>query len=299
MARLVTINLGYRCNSHCIMCVLPGFGAPFFSTDEVKEFIMETHLKSGDSIELSGGEPTLHRDFLDLCRFAVQNSEAEVWVLSNGRLFQDRQFAKDFARTGCKGVLIPLHSHNPLIHDEITKVKGSFYETLAGLENLQEFGVTLILRFIAMRDNYKDARNFIKLVIHRFPEQRVFISGVCYLGLAGERVEMIGVRSSDVKEYVQQALRLALKKKILAGLYLMPVCVFDQPYWKYFDLKIFNGDIAGNYWAALKIAKEDNEFNYPRACEMCELKTLCKWEWEVYEKYYGLAELHPKPKLKS
>jgi len=280
------------------MCVLPDFGAPFFSAVEVKEFIRETHLKTGDCIELSGGEPTLHRGFFDLCRFAVQNSDAEVWLLSNGRRFQDWGFAKDFASTGCKGALIALHSHSPLIHDEITEVKGSFYETLIGLDNLQELGVPLIIRFIAMRQNYRDAADFIKLIVERFPKQRVLFSGLCYMGLAGQRLEKLGVRFSEVRKYVEPALRIASEKEVRASLHLMPVCVFDPSYWKYFDSELSEEDAAFNYWATLKIAKEDNEFGYPLLCETCELKPQCKWEWDIYAKHYGLSELHPKTESK-
>jgi hypothetical protein len=226
----------------------------------------------------------------------VDHSHGQLWVLSNGRRFHDREFARDFASTGCTGALIALHSHEPFVHDEITGVEGSFRETLKGLENLQELGIPLIIRFIAMQQNCKDATGFMKLVVQRFPEQRVLISGLCYIGLAAQRVKMLGIRFSEVKKYVQPALEVASEKGLLAGLHLMPVCVLDPPYRKYFDPGILDGDIAAGYWAALKIAKEDNEFAYPSLCKPCELKPLCKWEWDIYARRYGLSELHPRIK---
>ncbi len=297
MSSKITINLGYACNSDCVMCVLPNVGNPFFSTDEVREFIDEIDLKGEYCIEFCGGEPTLHRDFFDLCRYAVQTSGAEIWLMSHGRRFVDRSFAKDFARTGCKGAIIPLYSHNSVVHDEITQAKGSFHETLIGLENLQDLGVTLIIRFITMRQNYKDATDFMKLVAERFPKQRVLFTGLSLMGNAVKHPERLAVRYSEVKKYVEPALDIASENEIIAGLQMMPVCAFHPSYWRHFDPEIGRADTAANYWAALKIATEDNEFGYPSLCGKCKLKPICKWQWFGYEKLYGLAELQPQIEL--
>lgn len=299
MPSRITINLGYGCNSKCIMCVLPNVGEPFFSADDVRELIDDVDLNANDCIELSGGEPTLHRNFFDLCRYAVERSKAEIWVMSNGRRFGDQHFAKDFAKTGCKGALIPLFSRNPEVHDKITQVKGSFNETLMGLENLQNLGVSIIIRFITMRQNYKDAQEFMELILERFPNQHVLFTGLCLMGLAGKFYNEIGVRYSEVAKYVEPALNIASEKGVIAGLHFMPVCVFHPSHRRFFDPDICNGDSAANYWRRLKISMSDNEFGYPSLCKNCRLKPKCRWQWNVYEKYYGLTELQPQTELKA
>ena len=91
-----------------------------------------------------------------------------------------------------------MHSHISSTHDRITGVKGSFHDTLSGLRNLRDLDVPLIIRFIAMRQNYKDAPDISKLVVEEFPRQRLMLSGLCYMGFAAQRIEELGIRFSDI-----------------------------------------------------------------------------------------------------
>jgi len=93
----------------------------FLDSDDLWEFIDEWDLTNKDVIELCGGEPTIHPEFLEFRGSVVDNTSADVWVLSNGIRFADEEFSKAFAQIEVTGVVIPLYSHNPEIHDAVTQ----------------------------------------------------------------------------------------------------------------------------------------------------------------------------------
>ena len=122
MSQKYCLILGQRCNCSCIMCGIPGMGENIFlDSDDLWEFIDEWDLTNKDVIELCGGEPTIHPEFLEFRGSVVDNTSADVWVLSNGIRFADEEFSKAFAQIEVTGVVIPLYSHNPEIHDAVTQ----------------------------------------------------------------------------------------------------------------------------------------------------------------------------------
>ncbi|MDD5130374.1 MAG: glycosyltransferase, partial [Candidatus Omnitrophica bacterium] len=86
------LELTYNCNSKCIMCDLWDYHKRKsqdnheLSLDEIKSFVGESRLlRNSKVVVLSGGEPFLRKDIVDLCGFfSKQLPQSSIGILTNG-----------------------------------------------------------------------------------------------------------------------------------------------------------------------------------------------------------------------
>lgn len=121
------------------------------------------------------------RLFEMLQRIRTRLPETEIHLLTNGRAFADKEYARRLAACGTDHILlgIPLHSDYAGDHDAITQVKGSFDETLLGLYNLARYGFGIELRVVITRMNYRRLPNLPNFVYRNLP----FVEFVSLMGL--------------------------------------------------------------------------------------------------------------------
>lgn len=104
-----------QCNNRCLMCCQP----PLLRNDLDGYFqknmaLIDSAPRELRSIGITGGEPTLLGDRLfELLRhIRMKLPETEIHLLTNGRAFADKEYARKLAGCGTEKILlgIPLHS---------------------------------------------------------------------------------------------------------------------------------------------------------------------------------------------
>ena len=88
------IKIGFGCNNHCLFCV-QGDKRDFCfhkEKEEVEKSMDEAKADGHNEVVFTGGEPTLHPDFLDLVRYAKKVGFKEIQIQTNGRLFAYKDF---------------------------------------------------------------------------------------------------------------------------------------------------------------------------------------------------------------
>ena len=78
-----------------------------------------------------------------------------IRIQSNGRRLSDYIYCKDLVEAGVNEFFISIYGHNSKIHDSLTRRKGSFLETIRGLENLMKLKVDVITNTVVTKLNYK------------------------------------------------------------------------------------------------------------------------------------------------
>jgi MoaA/NifB/PqqE/SkfB family radical SAM enzyme len=135
-----------QCNNRCVMCCQP----PLLRNDLDGYFqknmaLIDSAPRELRSLGITGGEPTLLGDRLfELLRhIRMKLPETEIHLLTNGRAFVDKEYARKLAECDTEKILlgIPLHADYAGDHDAITQVKGSFEETMLGLYNLGRYRI--------------------------------------------------------------------------------------------------------------------------------------------------------------
>ncbi len=157
---LVALNLTKRCNLKCDHCYLDattkaGGGSDELSTEECYRLIDQiAEVNKGCLLVITGGEPLVRPDILDIARHAVKLGFIVVFG-TNGMLINDRM-AKTLVEIGVMGVGISIDSLNPDKHDHFRGVPGAFASALAGIEACKRNGLQFQVHFSAQPMNYQE-----------------------------------------------------------------------------------------------------------------------------------------------
>lgn len=160
----IQFELSSRCNERCIHCYIPnekknrGYDMP---TAKVKDLIDQLADMGGIHVTFSGGEAFLHKDLLELVRYA-REKDLMISILSNLISLKDEQIPllKEY---NVSLIQVSLYSMNPEIHDLITTVKGSFQKTKAAIEKLVAADVPVQISCPIMKANrhgYRDVLDY-------------------------------------------------------------------------------------------------------------------------------------------
>lgn len=91
--RQVSIALTNRCDLACEFCYAPKSRAQL-AANEVKIWLKELDENAAIGVGFGGGEPTLHPDFVELCRFASESTRLAVTFTTHGHHLSDRLLAQ-------------------------------------------------------------------------------------------------------------------------------------------------------------------------------------------------------------
>jgi radical SAM protein with 4Fe4S-binding SPASM domain len=160
---VVSWNLTYRCNLACEHCYLDAGGAPLVGTENFadrSELDTEECFRVIDEIAafapecitiLTGGEPLLRRDILEIVRRAAERG---LWVVvgTNGVSITEN-LARRLAEAGARGLSLSLDALDPDRHDRFRKVRGAWQNTVEGAEILNRTGLPFIVQTTAGSHN--------------------------------------------------------------------------------------------------------------------------------------------------
>ena len=160
---VVSWNLTYRCNLACEHCYLDAGGTPLVGTENFadrSELGTEECFRVIDEIAafapecltiLTGGEPLLRRDILEIVRRAAERG---LWVVvgTNGVRITEN-VARRLAEAGARGLSLSLDALDPDRHDRFRKVRGAWRNTVEGAEILNRTGLPFIVQTTAGSHN--------------------------------------------------------------------------------------------------------------------------------------------------
>jgi MoaA/NifB/PqqE/SkfB family radical SAM enzyme len=151
------VRLTYLCNNNCVFCLdkqnQKGKLVPF------KE--IEKELKGGrksgiNKLILSGGEPTVHPDFLKIVKFAKDIGYKEIQTITNGRLFAYKNFLDQAVANGLTETTFSIHGHTKELYEKQSGIKNSFEQALTGLTNsLNNKNLIVNIDIVINKINYR------------------------------------------------------------------------------------------------------------------------------------------------
>jgi len=154
---VVSWNLTYRCNLACEHCYLDAGGTPAVASDEAfsdrSELTTEQCRKVVDDIAafapealtiLTGGEPLLRRDILEIIRYA---NEKSLWVVvgTNGVSITET-LAGLLVENGVRGLALSLDALDAETHDRFRMIEGAWKNTVEGAKILHHSGLPFIVQ---------------------------------------------------------------------------------------------------------------------------------------------------------
>lgn len=150
--RSIHIEVASECNERCVHCYIPHeYKNKMIDSKLFYRILEEGREMNIIHVTLSGGEPLLHGDllgFLAKCR----ELDLSVNVLSNLTLLTD-EIVTEMKKNPLLSVQTSIYSMNSLIHDSITKCKGSLEKTKRGVLKLLSANIPLQISCPVMKQN--------------------------------------------------------------------------------------------------------------------------------------------------
>jgi His-Xaa-Ser system radical SAM maturase HxsC len=252
-----------QCNSFCLMCSQP----PKKIDDRER---MAEHLRLIDLMDphthelgITGGEPTLFGDdFLRLIAHCKQKlPQTVLHVLSNGRLFFYRDFAKALGAIEHPNLMmgIPLYSDVDSEHDYVVQAKGAFEETMLGLYNLDRFRVPIEIRVVIHKQTYQRLPQLAEFIARNLPfASHVALMGMEMFGFANRNIDELWIDPYEYQPELVEATETLFQSGMNVSLYNHQLCVLDRRLWPFAKKSISD-------WKNI----------YLEECGKCTIRDLC------------------------
>lgn len=203
------ISLTDRCNLRCVYC-MPMHGLTFvpnedlLSADELEQVVRAAVAVGFKKVRLTGGEPTLRKDVVDIVRrLAHIHGVDQLVMTTNG--YRLPAIAQDLADAGLKRVNIHVDSLNKASLEKTMRL-GSLDKVWAGIEAAEKAGLTPIKLNAVIARGYNDdaAIDLARLTLHKRWQIR-FIELMPFAGPTEIQLEHY-VPNDEVKGWIEAAL---------------------------------------------------------------------------------------------
>jgi His-Xaa-Ser system radical SAM maturase HxsC len=250
-----------RCNSNCIMCPQPPIQTDGDRFDLNAKYISLMD-KNTKNIGITGGEPTLIGEqlFELISKIHKRTPKASINLLSNGIMFEDYNYALDFAKSIKQDLVvdIPLYSDIDTIHNSIVRTN-TFYRTINGIYNLARNNIKIGLRIVIHKMNYKRLVELSEYIYSNFP----FVFHVAFMqmepmGYAKDNFDDLWIDPVDYNNELEKAVLNLHYRDINVSIYNSQLCILP---------------VRLRRFAVQSISDWKNI--YIDECEGCELKEQC------------------------
>jgi len=144
------IEITNKCNMSCPMCYAlsddKGEDLDLPTIEKMIDFFIEAEGGRAEILQISGGEPTLHRNILDVLRMCKSKNIGHVMLNTNGiRLAEDEEFVKELAPlTGGFEIYLQFDSLNDAVYEK-TRGRRMLETKRKVIENLSKYNIPTTL----------------------------------------------------------------------------------------------------------------------------------------------------------
>ena len=138
----IRLSISDVCNFKCGYCLPDGYkidksdNRSFINTGEIKRLARALSELGVSKIRLTGGEPTIRKDFFEIIKIIKENSGIKKTVITTNGYKLDK-IANDIKNSGLDGINISIDSLDPKTFKKITG-HDRLEEILRGIKNLQK-----------------------------------------------------------------------------------------------------------------------------------------------------------------
>lgn len=297
--RWIELSPGYACNCRCTGCFScsPEASAQM-GWPEVERWLRYGRCKGARHVWLSGGEPTLRRDFRKTLKLAKFLGYERIKVQSNGMLFAYPGFAEKAAAAGMNEVNLLLKSLDPTLHDELNQTPRSHELLTTGLKALQVVAQERPMRMAG--DILLTSRNWQELpeLVAHYTERGLVHFNIWLFSLVdqgdADLQELIPNLSEAVPKLLE-AVDIARARGATVCSLNTPHCLIPPAYWgAQFDAAGMGLAVVNPGGQAFMLEDSAMEQGcYTPRCDSCAVRRWCHGMRADYLAAHGDAELQP------
>lgn len=330
-------NLGYECNNDCLFCYFKNRKQLIknLSTEDAKKRLAFIRKIGIDNVEITGGEPTIRKDIIELISFAKSNlGFKKITVITNGSRFCDEKFAYEAIKYGVDDVLVSIHGNDEALNDLLTGRKNSFQDSLKAVKNIKRFGASCRTNTIVTQLNYQKSIDIVAL-LHSIGIKKINYIFFSPLDDALDIEKKLWPKYSDAAPFIKQMIDAYKDKFETISIKVIPFCfmkgyeeyvtdffqnIYDPYEWDFYKrVRLRRGlitcliaSLSGAFFfmdikRMLQIGLDNSlhegimrtqafrESKKGYICRYCEFDLVCPGIWKPYAKVFGLDELSALP----
>jgi MoaA/NifB/PqqE/SkfB family radical SAM enzyme len=163
-----------QCNYLCKYCIFASNANKDYnelSLEECKHVIDELEKNKFYTLKITGGEPFLRKDLLDIITYAKEK-KMHVDVSTNASLIND-SIAASLKKTNIDMIHVSLDGHN-IITQEYIRGENTFNRTIKGIKKLKANGLYVRIGTVLYKNNENNIEDIIKFVIELKADEIIF-----------------------------------------------------------------------------------------------------------------------------
>ncbi|MHB9037629.1 MAG: heme b synthase [Armatimonadota bacterium] len=167
MPRLIFWEMTTACNlkcMHCRACPVDQRSPEDFTTEEGKALLDDIASFSTSAVVLSGGEPLVRPDVLEIARYGTSKN-LRMLLATNGTLVTP-DVAREIADAGIQRVSISIDGSNASSHDSFRRIEGAFEQAWRGIENLKAADVPFQINTTVSKHNINEIPDILDLAVN-------------------------------------------------------------------------------------------------------------------------------------
>jgi MoaA/NifB/PqqE/SkfB family radical SAM enzyme len=297
----IDIKLGFACNQRCRHCAVAGKRATAPPTlAEVCSEIEFYRDQGAVRLILTGGEPTLRHDFVEIVRNAAGGGFRDVHLQTNAMELAGGSLASTLVQAGLTSAMVSLHGPSAAIHDKVVGCPGGFVRTVGGMRSLHEQGLPLLTNTVITRENVSHLAAMVKLVAREAPNLRTMcLSYPQITGGARMHFREVVPKVSETTNHVLEALAVADQHGIWCWVSDYPLCGLSEyeEHSAYVVRRKAMGTDPSRREGDCRISDyhelTDGRRVRPLPCGNCGLAAICPGLDKHYVEVYGSGELTP------
>lgn len=281
------LRVNGHCNMSCAFCFIDRT-VPDVEEAALKSAIDELARSQRDHLVLSGGEPTLHPQLTALVAHAKASGFRVIEIQTNGVRAADLDYARALVEAGLTKATISLHSVDPAVSDEITRLPNAFGKTIQAIHHFRRLGIETQIAHVITKRNFAELPRMVRFLREEFPPASGGLS-VCF-GIAQPISDLVYTwvmpRFDEVRPYMREALDDCLAHGLgfggMIGQGGYPPCMLDG------ELRYYATNLGNVY-----VTQGSDDFHKPERCRECSFDPYCLGVRKYYVEVHGDAEIRP------
>lgn len=161
----VSIEIIRRCPNNCMHCSSESGPAckEIIDVQKVREVFDGLEKMKVEEVSLSGGEPFLHSDLVDIVKYG-KSKGFKINIYTSGIMFNDNNecislnanILDELSKVGVDKLIFNMQSLKDDVYDKIMGTKGNLPLLIKSIKDTKERNIYTELHFVPMKLNYRD-----------------------------------------------------------------------------------------------------------------------------------------------
>ena len=153
ITRKVKLDIGKKCNAECFFCYYKSeLNSPMKTLDILKKEIDLMKSMRFEEIELSGGEPTVHPDFIEIIKY-IDSIGLKASFVTNA--FELNSNVLKELKPHLNDILISIQGYQKN-HDKILKLRGAYKNILEVIDTCNSLDIPVRINTTVHKNNIDD-----------------------------------------------------------------------------------------------------------------------------------------------